>query len=204
MGDIKWNQNWSTPGLSESSEEFLFEENLRDCYLYQHITKPTRTIQEQEPSILDLVLLNEEGMIQDIEYLSPLGKSDHLVISFNLICYIQQIKRVKEIYCHEKGNYTNVREELEQINWNEELGNREKDINAQWNFIKGMIKESMEKHIAKRKIKIGDKKTNCRLDSKIRDLIKRKHRAWQRYSESNKGEESDKILTKMPGKGNCK
>ena len=49
----------------------------------------------------------------------------------NLICYIQQIKRVKEIYCHEKGNYTNMREELEQINWNEELGNREKDINAQ-------------------------------------------------------------------------
>ena len=110
--DIKWNQNLSTPGLSESSEEFLFVENLRDCYLYQHITKPTRTRQGQEPSILDLVLSNEEGMIQDIEYLSPLGKSDHLVISFNLICYIQQIKRVKEIYCHEKGNYTNMREEL--------------------------------------------------------------------------------------------
>ena len=54
-------------------------------------------------------------MIQDIEYLSPLGKSDHLVITFNLICFIQQIKRVKEIYCHEKGNYTNMREELEQI-----------------------------------------------------------------------------------------
>ena len=105
-------------------------------------------------------------MTQDIEYLSPLGKSDHLVISFNLICYIQQIKRVKEIYCHEKGNYTNIREELEQINWNsathtftEELDNMETDINAQWNFIKGKIKESIEKHIPKRKIKINDKKT---------------------------------------------
>ena len=32
-----------------------------------------------------------------------------------------------------------MREELEQINWNEELGNREKDINAQWNFIEGKI-----------------------------------------------------------------
>ena len=109
----------------------MFVQNLRNCYLYQHITKPTRTRQGQEPSILDLVLSNEEGMIQDIEYPSPLGKSHHLVISFNLICYIQQIKRVKEIYCYEKGNYTNMREELEQINWNKELGNREKDINAQ-------------------------------------------------------------------------
>ena len=53
--DIKWNQKWSTPGLSESSEEFLFVENLRDYYLYQHITKPTRTRQGQELSILDLV-----------------------------------------------------------------------------------------------------------------------------------------------------
>ena len=143
---------------------------------------------------MDLVLSNEEGMIQDIEYLSPLGKSDHLVISFNLICYIQQIKRVKEIYCHEKGNYTNIREELEQINWNEESGKREKDINAQWNFIKGMIKESMEKHIPKRKIKIGDKKPKCRLDSKMRDLIKRKHRAWQRYSESNYMDENKLMM----------
>ena len=55
---------------------------MRDrVYLYQHITKPTRTRQGQEPSILNLVLSNEEGMIQDIEYLSPFGKSDHLVIS---------------------------------------------------------------------------------------------------------------------------
>ena len=60
--DIKWNQNWSTPGLSKSSKEFLFVENLRDCYLYQHITKPIRTRQGQKPSILDLVLSNEEGM----------------------------------------------------------------------------------------------------------------------------------------------
>ena len=143
---------------------------------------------------MDLVLSNEEGMIQDIEYLSPLAKSDHIVISFNLICYIQQLKRVKEIYCHEKGNYTNMREELEQINWNEELGNREKDINTQWNFIKGKIKESMEKHILKRKIKIGDKKPKCRLDSKMRALIKRKHRAWQRYSESNYMDENKLMM----------
>ena len=112
--DIKWNQNWSTPGLSESSEEFLFVENLRDCYLYQHIIKPTRTRQGQELSILDLLLSHEEGMIRDIEYLSPLGKSDLLVISFNLICYIQQIKSKRnllpwerKLHKHERGVRTN-------------------------------------------------------------------------------------------------
>ena len=107
------------------------------------------------------MLSNEESMIQDIEYISPLGKSDHLVISFNLICYIQQIKRVKEIYCHEKVNYTNMREELEQINWNEESGNMEKDINAQWNFIKGKIKKSMVKHVPKGRIRLMIKNQNA-------------------------------------------
>ena len=60
--DIMRNQDWSTPGLSENSEEFLFVEALRDCYLYQHIDTPTRTRVGQEPSILDLVITNEEGM----------------------------------------------------------------------------------------------------------------------------------------------
>ena len=73
MGDfnykgIMWD-NWNTPTLSENSDEFPFIENLRDCYLHQHITKPTRIRQGQEPSILDLIITNEEGMIKDLEYL---------------------------------------------------------------------------------------------------------------------------------------
>ena len=127
--DIMWNQDWSTPSLSENSEEFLFVETLRDCYLYQHIDKPTRTRVGQEPSILDLVITNEEGMVEGVEYLSLLGKSDHLVINFNLKCYIQQTKRIKEIYCHGKGNCTDMGLELMKINWNEELDNRKEDVN---------------------------------------------------------------------------
>ena len=37
---------------------------------------------QNEPHILDLVLTNDE-IIDDIEYLSPLGKSDHAVLFFN-------------------------------------------------------------------------------------------------------------------------
>ena len=55
----------------------------------------TRIRHGQEPLILDLVITNEEGMIKDIEYLSPLGKSDHIVICFNFICYIQQTNKDK-------------------------------------------------------------------------------------------------------------
>ena len=50
---------------------------------------------DQEPHVLDLLLSNEDGMISDIEYCSPLGKSDHSLINFNFNCYTN-MKTLKE------------------------------------------------------------------------------------------------------------
>ena len=111
---IVWD-NWSTPGLSELTEEFRFIEALRDCYLYQHVDRPTRVRHGQIPSILDLVMTNEEGMIEDIEYLSLLGKSDH-IISFDFKCYTQQSAKDKIVYNYGKGNYDAMKTELGGIN----------------------------------------------------------------------------------------
>ena len=36
------------------------------------------------------MLTNEEGMIENIEYGNPLGKSDHLVLTFEFKCYTKQ------------------------------------------------------------------------------------------------------------------
>jgi hypothetical protein len=41
-------------------------EKVRDCYLYQHVSKPTRARIDHEPHVLDLLLSNEDGMISDI------------------------------------------------------------------------------------------------------------------------------------------
>ena len=39
------------------------------------------------PSVLDLIFSNEENMVEKVNFLSSLGKSDHLVLTFNLVCY---------------------------------------------------------------------------------------------------------------------
>ena len=52
----------------------------------------------QEPSVLDLVLTNEEGMIENIDYGNPLGKSDHLVLTFLSSNAIQNRILKKKIY----------------------------------------------------------------------------------------------------------
>ena len=49
-----------------------------DNFLQQHVNQPTR--QGQRDLLLDLVLTRDENNISDIEYLEPLGKSDHSVL----------------------------------------------------------------------------------------------------------------------------
>ncbi len=93
MGDfnyptIDWNA-WSTRGESTTSEEYLLIENLQDNYLFQHVDKPTRWRGTDNPNLLDLILTNEETMVDEILYDSPLGKSDHCVLFFDFVCYVE-------------------------------------------------------------------------------------------------------------------
>ena len=62
----------AVPGIED--EEFKFIEKLRDCYLIQHITEPTRGKGTTEPSFLDLVINSEDSEIVFIETASALGK----------------------------------------------------------------------------------------------------------------------------------
>ena len=54
--------------------------------LYNHVTAPTRRRNTDRPSILDLILTNEELMVENVTHFSPFGRSDHDVLLFNYIC----------------------------------------------------------------------------------------------------------------------
>jgi len=80
--DIDWDKWEST---NNNKGENLFLSNLRDNFLFQHVHTPTRARGSQTPHILDLVITKDE-ILENIEILAPLGKSDHavLLISCNL------------------------------------------------------------------------------------------------------------------------
>ena len=74
MGDfnfpkIDW-KNWLTKG-DKNSENFV--ESIRDSYMFQHVMENTRMRENCEPSTLDLILTNDENMIEELNYTSPLG-----------------------------------------------------------------------------------------------------------------------------------
>ena len=62
----------------------MFIDAVRDSFLHQHVTQPTRYRHEQNHSTLDLVLSTEENRINHINYLPGLGLSDHVCIFFEL------------------------------------------------------------------------------------------------------------------------
>ena len=64
--------------------------------LYNHVTQPTRYRGTTNPSLLDLVLTNEELMIETIEYGAPLGASDHICLSFEFVYYASLPRRQTE------------------------------------------------------------------------------------------------------------
>ena len=84
--DIDWLTIESKVEIESHTSIFL--ENIRDLYLTQHVTQPTRFRENQNDSCLDLIFTNEELMIDSLEYLPSLDASDHLVLSFNFVCYI--------------------------------------------------------------------------------------------------------------------
>ena len=71
--DINW-EHWSTPhDDTKADEQFL--EALRDTFFYQHVDEPTRARGTDTPSLIDLMLTNEEHhIISNLTYLAPLGK----------------------------------------------------------------------------------------------------------------------------------
>ena len=75
------NENVAAP---DNDPATLYFNKTQDLCLYQHVRKPTRFRQHQTPSTLDLVFTDDENLIDMIHFDAPLGKSDHVVLSWEL------------------------------------------------------------------------------------------------------------------------
>ena len=84
MGDFNYGQiDWkdgSVKGMPDSPAA-RFADATRDLFLHQHVDFPTRFREGCNPSQLDLVFSNDEMMVDELTSSSPLGKSDHVVLT---------------------------------------------------------------------------------------------------------------------------
>ena len=120
VGDLNLrNINWLSLSTTcgENSTEVVFLEAVRDSYLYQHVEHATRRRGNDDPSLIDLIFTDEEMQVSDVSHHSPLGKSDHSVITFNYHCYLDYAK-ASDRYNYRNSNSDGMKQHLENSNWN--------------------------------------------------------------------------------------
>ncbi|KAI5637575.1 endonuclease-reverse transcriptase domain-containing protein [Phthorimaea operculella] len=80
LPDIQWPLR-KLDGYNTLHSKFV--ELLTDTNLYQLVTQVTR-IRNQQESLLDLVLCNDENLCTNVEHLPNIGKSDHQVLMMTI------------------------------------------------------------------------------------------------------------------------
>jgi hypothetical protein len=171
LPDIDW-KTW----IAKSKESNRVLERLRDCYLYQMIDKPTRVRGDQTPSVLDLVLVNDEDYISHIDYHSPLGSSDHSVLLIGMKCYTQQSGDSGQRLNYYRGDYEHLRE-LMRRNWEETLEG--KDVVDAYSIFIESLHAAVKETIPVKKNRTHKGKTA--LSAPTIEHIRKKNRLWKRY-----------------------
>ena len=172
--NVNWDGTWNGPMSNDIIEHF------RDSFLIQMVTNPTRFRDGQKPTIDDLILVNEKSLISDIDYGDPLGKSDHLILSFDL--YVPKVC-TKEIpkykYDLQKGNYNKMRNMFGK-NVKSLLTN-DQDIEEMWNVLKFEVVKCMDECIPKVKCRQNKMRMPLWMNDKVLKKVKKKYKLFQRY-----------------------
>ena len=145
MGDFNLPKvDWETLTCKIKNEEDFnvkFIKCVRDCYLFQHVAEATRLRGKDNPSTLDLVFSNEENMVSYIEYLSPLGKSDHSVLAFTVKCERDATPpQIKTLY--QKGDYSKMKKMFDESSWREKFNQFPDNVEAQWKLFRDLYIEA--------------------------------------------------------------
>ena len=172
--DIDW-KNEHAPREQHFMSDFI--DTIQECFLFQHVTEPTRYREGDRSNTLDLILSSEEGMVCDLNYHPLLGESDHVCLTFNVSLTQTQRKAInRPKYNIFKINYESVREELEQYNWYEKLNSSfEKDYGT----FSHILQSTLEKHSP-----LNDrpaKGKNIYMTTKAIRIKNAKCRVWKRF-----------------------
>ena len=180
---IEWDCTY-TPAMN--SLEFKFIECTRDCYLTQQVSSYTRGRDSHKPSLLDLVLCNQEDAIENISIVEPLGSSDHSVIHIDYRC-VPALEPDKTIYMYKKANYDKMKEMLS-LDWEELFHDYQDDIDKVWDIFSNKYAEAEKDCIPKRIMKTSTKRFSVPLDRKTLAKKRKKYKLWKRYLETTDGQ----------------
>ena len=193
-GDVNYrNIDWEN-GIcrsSENSRDFMFLEAVKDAYLTQHITEPTRGRGSDTPSTLDVLLTLREDIIEELVVDSPLGKSDHALIWATFACNYKPKPVTKTRFQYDKADYDKLKEMMN-VDWVSRLNSdgNTGNVDAMWVTFRDHLNEAIKTCIPTKTVTINGKNSNRngrKYDRKTLSKIKRKNRLWDNYCKTQDG-----------------
>ena len=161
-------------GGGGSVNEFL--EILIDENVSQVVDGFTRFGRNQNPSLLDLCFV-QNHVLPSVDYLPPLGKSDHAVLKFVFnsrpLATSSTFRRLWN-----RANFLKINESLSDIDWEKLF--RNKSIEEAWSSFQKVVWESIDKYVPQVLIRKENQSApwfgkRCKL------ACRSKARAWKRY-----------------------
>ena len=126
-------------------------EAVRDSFLHQRIDFFTVTFSKWAAAKFTRTNFHKRRVIKDLNKYCPLGKCDHISIVFTIECNLKALcpsEPVQNVYMYNRGDYTKMYENMERIDWNEEL--KDKDVNKMWESFKPIVHGHMSDCIPKK------------------------------------------------------
>ena len=161
--------------VNKSFGSTAFLNTFHKLLLLQHVNFPTRARGTDIPHLLDLVI-TDDYIIQKIEPLAPLGKSDHAVLIIETNVFSQGSPLEQKLN-YDKGDYEALRSYVN-CNWNKEFATVDSDVEALWNLLKDKIDSGIKCCIP---LTTGFRNTKWKrpLNDEIRDQINSKKKCLE-------------------------
>ena len=185
VGDFNYPTiDWTTvsaPGNLENKGN-IFLETLKDCFLTQKVTEPTRRRGLKRANTLNLVITNEPDAVLSISMESGLGKSDHGMTIVTTTGQFRIDNATRKYLNYNRGNYDELREHLTR-DWTRDLATLP-SVQQKWDYVASEYHKAVEWFIPEQTVRPW-KKYKRPLSAQIRKKIKKKNKLWKKYMKSN-------------------
>ena len=179
------------PHQNENSPEVKFLECIRDSYLSQHITEPTRYRIGNVPTCDDLLFSSCETDISDISYNGAIGLSDHITLNCCINTGFKAKSNKKTTYKYDKGDYTRMKD-MFNINWEEEFEN--KSAEEAMNIFEKVYHNAVKECIPTTVISSDGRRKPIWMTRHALRKVRRKHSSWIRYLNTKQGSDYLKYI----------
>ena len=176
---ISWTPDPELPeGVSPESPAHKFVECIRDTYLLQHITEPTRYRDGQRSTLDDLLFTNEQEMVEQLQIRDPVGASDHAGISFKMKFAPQAQTGHGITRNYHKANFEEMRNAVN-LDWAQMF--QGKSVQEMADKLQEVIHNAVEQYVPKVDHSKGTRKKPLWMNQNAIRKVKRKRHAWIRF-----------------------